>query len=362
MSELTQSLAAAAAFCCLLVTVHTVWHGAASAARGLLAAFFLVFGLQLALLAIAVPTEIEGLMRLRALLALVFIPKGYLLLTVTRRSAARFQSTDIIHVLPLCCGAFAIAAERNDALDLIIPATEFAYAAAAARLIPSELSQFASLEAHQRRALAWLVAITALYLVMGLVDVGILVDLARGMPVVDSYTLAAGIGVAAAFAGYALLGGFAQTAYASVVAGGLAAPRYARSTLHPDERAAIARRLQAMLDDPALLRDEGLTVARLARRMTLPARHLTEAVNVELERSFSDLLNERRVEAAKSLLRSPDYAKTSILEVAHLVGYASKSNFNREFSRRTGTTPSAYRRAVSGGGDGENEDLGRPQS
>ena len=51
-----------------------------------------------------------------------------------------------------------------------------------------------------------------------------------------------------------------------------------------------------------------------------------------------------RIEQAKALLRATG---DSVLEISLACGFDSPSYFNRQFKRRTGQTPSAYRRRTS---------------
>lgn len=67
---------------------------------------------------------------------------------------------------------------------------------------------------------------------------------------------------------------------------------------------------------------------------------MSEAVNRLRSVSLSQFVNEYRIKDACSLL---DQTEQSVLQIALPVGFASKSNFNREFQRVTGTTPSAWR-------------------
>ena len=53
---------------------------------------------------------------------------------------------------------------------------------------------------------------------------------------------------------------------------------------------------------------------------------------------------ERRVEEGKRLLEETDQL---VVQVAFAVGYDSQSRFTKQFKRRVGTTPGAYRNALS---------------
>lgn len=61
--------------------------------------------------------------------------------------------------------------------------------------------------------------------------------------------------------------------------------------------------------------------------------------------NFIDYLTELRVNAAKELLRDP---LRSSGEIAGLVGYESPSYFTRAFKKKTGMTPTEYRKSLAG--------------
>lgn len=118
---------------------------------------------------------------------------------------------------------------------------------------------------------------------------------------------------------------------------------------HAAETTAAAEKLQevyqrwlTLLEQQQLYQLEfGITLAQAARKLQVPARQLSLAVNQCYGASFSVLLNDKRIEKAKQLLlQSPPLAVT---EVMYQAGFATKSNFHKEFARVTGTTPSAYR-------------------
>jgi AraC-like DNA-binding protein len=91
-----------------------------------------------------------------------------------------------------------------------------------------------------------------------------------------------------------------------------------------------------------LYRDPDLTLDRLARRVVIPARQISGAINRRFGRNVSQVVNEYRIAEAQSLLRETDKPVT---EIMFDCGFQTKSNFNREFGRVTGMGPRAYRDA-----------------
>ncbi|MFK8164550.1 MAG: helix-turn-helix domain-containing protein [Lewinella sp.] len=81
---------------------------------------------------------------------------------------------------------------------------------------------------------------------------------------------------------------------------------------------------------------------------SIPERELSQSINGGLGKNFFELVNEYRIDYACNLLAEPREAKQTILEVMYSSGFQSKSSFNTEFRKRTGMTPSAWKRKGSG--------------
>jgi AraC-like DNA-binding protein len=102
--------------------------------------------------------------------------------------------------------------------------------------------------------------------------------------------------------------------------------------------AAIVSRLDRLLTDQALFLDPDLTLARLARRLGLPAKQLSSAINRIAGQNVSRHINAYRIRHACERLKAGQSVTTAMLES----GFNTKSNFNREFQRVTGTSPTAW--------------------
>lgn len=93
-----------------------------------------------------------------------------------------------------------------------------------------------------------------------------------------------------------------------------------------------------------VFRDPDLTLQRIARKLAVPQREVSRAVNDCAGVNLSQYVNRFRVEAACVALRRTDHPVTQVMFEA---GFVTKSNFNKEFARVTGVSPSVWRR----GGD-----------
>lgn len=102
----------------------------------------------------------------------------------------------------------------------------------------------------------------------------------------------------------------------------------------------ILDRVDRLMADQKLFRDENLTLSRLARRAGVPARRISGAVNRVTRKNVSQYINGHRIAEACRLLRETDISVTSAMLEA---GFQTKSNFNREFRRVTALSPAAWR-------------------
>lgn len=116
-----------------------------------------------------------------------------------------------------------------------------------------------------------------------------------------------------------------------------------------EEDAGIMEMVDTLMRQKKIYRDPDLTLNRLSRRLGIPSRSISTAINRTLGRNVPQLVNEYRVREAMRLLEETDLPITAAMFEC---GFQTKSNFNREFARVTGTTPSDYRRS---GGPGAEE-------
>jgi AraC-like DNA-binding protein len=104
------------------------------------------------------------------------------------------------------------------------------------------------------------------------------------------------------------------------------------------EDAEIVARLDAFLARERLHLDPDLTLARLARRLHLPEKRLSAAVNRATGGNVSRHVNAWRIRHACGLIEGGAGVTDAMLRS----GFNTKSNFNREFRRVTGATPSQW--------------------
>ena len=82
----------------------------------------------------------------------------------------------------------------------------------------------------------------------------------------------------------------------------------------------------------------------LARAVQLSPVQTSQVINRYFEFSFLQLIQRKRVEHARFLLKTRD-ASFSVLDIAMESGFNSKSAFNAAFRRIEGMSPSEFRKA-----------------
>jgi AraC-like DNA-binding protein/mannose-6-phosphate isomerase-like protein (cupin superfamily) len=146
-----------------------------------------------------------------------------------------------------------------------------------------------------------------------------------------------------------------QTGYATAVQGMLLellalflratrqTPAFVRS--HPPPRwrnEGVVRRAVALAAEvPEEVEAEAPTLARAAREVGVSPNHLNRLLRQQTGLTFRQLLIQRRIELAKTLLRTGDAQCT---EIAMSCGFGDSNYFARLFKRKTGLSPTEFRR------------------
>ena len=117
----------------------------------------------------------------------------------------------------------------------------------------------------------------------------------------------------------------------------------APATASTAEDRVLLDRIETLFATTRLYRDHDLTLARLARRLGVPARRLSEVVNRTHGLNLSQFVNNHRIKDAANLLTD---TSTTVADIMTTVGFRTKSNFYREFHRLHGVSPMDYRQGV----------------
>ncbi len=89
--------------------------------------------------------------------------------------------------------------------------------------------------------------------------------------------------------------------------------------------------------------DPELSLSSLAEKLGLTTHELSRIINAVLKKSFSDFINEYRVQDAARKMQDPAFDHITLLGIAFESGFNSQSSFNRIFKQTTGKSPVEYK-------------------
>ncbi len=107
----------------------------------------------------------------------------------------------------------------------------------------------------------------------------------------------------------------------------------------PDVRSELAERVEEVVVQKRLYLQANLKVSDVARELCTNRYYVSQAINEHLGVSFSDYINQKRVQYAIRLMK--EHPDMPIVEVSIESGYTSDKSFFRNFKKITGHTPKA---------------------
>lgn len=116
-------------------------------------------------------------------------------------------------------------------------------------------------------------------------------------------------------------------------------PETSLDDIQPDSE--IWERVTAYMAKERPYLDPNLTLAQLSRKLRVPAKALSTTINRATGQNVSRFVNDARIRAAQTALLDGQSVTNAMFES----GFNTKSNFNREFLRVAGTSPSEWRKS-----------------
>lgn len=109
-------------------------------------------------------------------------------------------------------------------------------------------------------------------------------------------------------------------------------------SLHP-----LARSLEHLMNEEEVYTNKNLKISHLASLLDTTERELARYIHESLGVSFTEYINQLRVEKVKQLINKGVQEKYTLLGIAEKAGFSSKSSFNEVFKKVTGLTPTQYK-------------------
>ncbi len=122
--------------------------------------------------------------------------------------------------------------------------------------------------------------------------------------------------------------------------------KYKKSSLKPEEAKRHFQDLERYMMKEKPYLDSNLTLRRLAELIAVHPNHLSQLLNEQAHKNFSEYVNTYRLEAFKIKIVNPANRHLTILALAYESGFNSKTVFNTFFKKAMGKTPREYWREV----------------
>jgi AraC-like DNA-binding protein len=122
------------------------------------------------------------------------------------------------------------------------------------------------------------------------------------------------------------------------------AVKYQHSALDESNRLSIKSKLEKVLNNPEILTDNSLTLVKLAKIVGERHHYVSQVINQDMHSSFFEMLNQARVTYAQKLMQQKP--KLSVVELAEMAGFNSKTTFYTAFNKHVGTTPAKFKNGL----------------
>lgn len=113
-------------------------------------------------------------------------------------------------------------------------------------------------------------------------------------------------------------------------------------TASAEDTELIGKKIEALMKVQKLYLVKNLTINDLVRRIGSNRTYVSNYINTAYHCSFSDYINQLRIEHAKKLLLSSN-TDTKMATIADASGYSSESSFYRNFQKIAGMTPNKFK-------------------
>lgn len=286
-----------------------------------------------------------GFNLLRPAVAMLIGPALYVYFSCVRRPDSQLRRKDGLHfVFGLLFFAILLAFRSlGKYIDVAIVASFVTYFLLIALQMRHGRQSLSHLGEHANAAYRWLSSLMLAAFISIALEIAIVFELKQGVAIRDS--------VALLVAACAFLLINTVTIWAALVRSNWLEwmIELGEQTLHRPTPAidatvatALFQRWEDLVKTENLHKQEfGITLSLAAKKLQVPARQLSNAINQHYGTSYSVYMNDQRIaEAQRLLLADPSM---NIIDIMQASGFSSKSNFNKEFLRVTGTSPSGYR-------------------
>lgn len=120
--------------------------------------------------------------------------------------------------------------------------------------------------------------------------------------------------------------------------------KYNSSNLDENSSRNLYLKIKLLFKNEQLFLDDRLTLNVVSKNLNVKAREISQAINENAQQNFYDFVNQYRIEKAELLLKDSEYKNEKIATIAYESGFGNVTSFNVAFKKKTGLTPSTFRK------------------
>lgn len=105
----------------------------------------------------------------------------------------------------------------------------------------------------------------------------------------------------------------------------------------------LLQHVKSLFGEQEIFLDSNITLKAAAEKLSVNPRDLSQVINENEQKNFSEFVNHYRIEKAKALLADPRRSQDKIETIAYDCGFGNVTSFNLAFKGITQMTPSQYR-------------------
>lgn len=310
---------------------------------------YLLYAIQSVLAVLVLTDSWKFASLLRPVLALALGPAFYLYYICVGKPDRGIEPHHLLHFFPVPLLGLAMVFTRFIwfGIDYLIIGSFAIYLGVAIFILAKGTTVLSHLGHSAKTAYFWLCVLASLMAINLLIEILVVAEIQWGVALDKSQTLLVGSGFFLLVNALTVLLALRRTPLIEWMnaVGEERIVRHLKPQLSDPQAQEIFEKFEQLVKTKQLhKRDGGLTVKQAARMLTLPVRQLSESVNRIYGGSFSQYLNDQRVaEAMRLIENNPELPITDLMLEA---GFATKSNFNKEFSRVTKMSPTEYRKQI----------------
>lgn len=122
--------------------------------------------------------------------------------------------------------------------------------------------------------------------------------------------------------------------------------QYFRTTEDKESEEKIQQELIILMENEKIFTQEGLKVNDVAKMLCSNRTYISNIINSRFNTSFTELINDYRVQYAKKILSQPENSEYSLSEIRKVSGFSSDSSFYRIFKQKEGITPLEFKKKI----------------